>query len=260
MLLEFEKYHGTGNDFILVDNRTGKFDVANNELIKWLCDRHFGIGADGLILLENDPEHDYRMVYFNSDGNESSMCGNGGRCLAHFARSLGIIDRSGTFKAIDGIHSFKFEEDGVRLGMNDVEAIDLGQDRAVLDTGSPHYVTIVDSIDELNVQTEGERIRYDDEFKLEGINVNFVEPQGDVFKVRTYERGVEGETLSCGTGVTAVALAMHAMGHTSASPVKISTPGGELRLEFESTHSGYRNIFLIGPATPVFKGSIVCKP
>ncbi|MBT8271665.1 MAG: diaminopimelate epimerase [Bacteroidia bacterium] len=260
MMIEFEKYHGTGNDFILVDNRSGQFKNWSNALIKQLCDRHFGIGADGLILLEEHPDLDYRMVYFNSDGNESTMCGNGGRCLAHFAKALGIIETAGSFEAIDGIHAVEFRDGLVRLGMNHVDDIDFLEDTVILNTGSPHVVTMADNVDMLDVQEAGERIRYSDTFKEEGINVNFVEQQNDVFNVRTYERGVEAETLSCGTGVTAVAIAMHAMGRTVKQLVDIITPGGELQVEFEKTESGYGNIHLIGPAMPVFKGTIVCKP
>ena len=260
MHIEFEKYHGTGNDFILVDNRSGQFINTGTDFIKSLCDRHFGIGADGLILLEDHPDLDYRMVYFNSDGNESSMCGNGGRCLAHFARALGIIDSSGSFEAVDGIHSVEFSHGLVKLGMNDVTDIDLQEDRAILNTGSPHVVTMTANLDALDVQEAGERIRFSEAFKKDGINVNFVEQEHDIFRVRTYERGVEAETLSCGTGVTAVALAMHLMGRTARRLVDVKTRGGKLQVAFENRDSGYGNIHLIGPAKAVFKGTIACKP
>lgn len=253
----FYKYQGTGNDFVVIDNRQDKFDKNNTKLIEHLCDRRFGIGADGLILLENHDSVDFKMVYFNSDGNESTMCGNGGRCISAFAKHLGVIKNSGVFEAIDGLHNVEFDNDLVKLKMQNVETVQQNEDYTFLDTGSPHYVAFRENLKELDVKTEGAKIRYNDTFKKEGTNVNFVEKVNDsAFNVRTYERGVEDETLSCGTGVTAVALAMHSNGETQNNRVTLNTEGGELQIAFAPSQQGYKDIWLIGPARKVFKGII----
>ncbi|MGV6831292.1 MAG: diaminopimelate epimerase [bacterium] len=257
MQTTFYKYQGTGNDFVIIDNRQLFFDKNDTNYISELCDRRFGIGADGLILLENHPTLDFKMVYFNADGNESSMCGNGGRCMVKFARFLNIIEDSAQFEAIDGVHDAKISADKVYLKMNDVSNIMTNRTDFVLDTGSPHYVANVENIKDLNVKEKGASIRYSESYKAEGINVNFVEPLGDSrFAVRTYERGVEAETLSCGTGVTAVALAMHKANHTESNIVSLKTEGGELQVQFEESEGKYYDIWLIGPAEQVFKGEL----
>ncbi|WP_298151776.1 diaminopimelate epimerase [Flavobacterium sp.] len=258
MTIAFHKYQGTGNDFIMIDNRTEVFPKADTKLIERLCDRKFGIGADGLILLENDPVQDFKMVYYNSDGNESSMCGNGGRCLVAFAKSLGVIDVETTFDATDGLHfATVYENDMVSLQMKDVDAITVTPDYVFLDTGSPHHVEVVDSVAATDVAGRGAKVRYSDLYGQRGSNVNFVEQEGDaVFKVRTYERGVEDETLSCGTGVTAVAIAMRSLGKTHADEVTLNVPGGQLQVSFFVNDGVYSNVFLKGPATFVFKGEI----
>lgn len=257
MIQTFYKYQGTGNDFVMIDNRSLLFDKNDTKRIAHLCDRRFGIGADGLILLENHPEYDFKMVYFNADGNESTMCGNGGRCLVAFAKQLGIIKSKAVFEAIDGKHEALIEGSEVQLQMQDVPEIQSFDDHLFLDTGSPHYVTFHNDLEALLVKEAGAAIRYNDQYKAQGTNVNFVQQQGDsVFDVRTYERGVEDETLSCGTGVTAVALAMHYSGETTAKLVTLNTPGGTLRIAFDVAASGYHNIWLIGAATFVFKGEI----
>lgn len=257
MQTTFYKYQGTGNDFVIIDNRQLFFDKNNANYISELCDRRFGIGADGLILLENHPMLDFKMVYFNADGNESSMCGNGGRCLVKFAQFLNIIEDSAQFEAIDGLHDAKISGDQVYLKMNDVTEIIENKTDYILDTGSPHYVANVENVKALNVNQKGASIRYSDDYKTEGINVNFVEPLGDSrFAVRTYERGVEAETLSCGTGVTAVALAMHNANQTESNIVSLKTSGGELQVQFEENNGKYHDIWLIGPAEQVFKGEL----
>ena len=253
----FYKYQGTGNDFIVIDNRLQEFDKNNAKLIERLCDRKFGIGADGLILLEDHGSLDFTMVYFNADGNQSSMCGNGGRCIVHFAKFLGIIEEHAHFEAIDGEHHAKIIDDLVHLQMQNVDQIKSLNGDFILDTGSPHFVRPVQEVKQIDVAQEGAKIRYSDAYKVEGINVNFVEELGnDKFAVRTYERGVENETLSCGTGVTAMALAMHSLGKVSDDEAILPTEGGTLRVTFQSTASGYNNIWLIGPAVQVFKGAI----
>jgi diaminopimelate epimerase len=222
-----------------------------------LCDRRFGIGADGLILLEKHRDLDFKMLYFNADGNESSMCGNGGRCITAFAKHLGIIEENATFEAIDGIHHVVVEDGLIKLKMQDVVQIKNFDKHVFLDTGSPHYVICKSDIEQLDVKQEGAKIRYSKTYKEEGVNVNFVAKVNDeTFSVRTYERGVEGETLSCGTGVTAVALAMHYIGETEKNLVTLNTKGGNLKVSFKKQGNSYVDIWLIGTATQVYKGEI----
>lgn len=260
--LHFHKYQGTGNDFVMLDDRGQTFDIANHQLVRFLCDRRRGIGADGLILLRPHADYDFEMVYFNADGYVGSMCGNGGRCTVAFARQLGVIETSTRFLAADGPHEARIDADGtVHLRMQDV----LGQQEVeeygvFLDTGSPHLVRFqpASTLAELNVFAEGRAIRYNERFREKGTNVNFVEsPSGpdQPWQVRTYERGVEDETLSCGTGVTAVALAASKRG--ASSPVHLRTPGGDLRVAFEARPDGsFTHVFLSGPATHVFSGTV----
>ncbi|NQX76185.1 diaminopimelate epimerase [Gilvibacter sp.] len=254
MVINFVKYQGTGNDFVLIDHRQPFFNKEDAELIAQLCDRRFGIGADGLILLEEHPDADFEMVYFNADGKPSSMCGNGGRCTVHYAHSLGMIGDQTRFMAVDGIHEATVADGWVALHMRDVQTIEDKDGAYFLDTGSPHHIQVCDAVQEVNVQQEGADIRYNT-YGAAGANVNFVEPvSADHFKVRTYERGVEAETYSCGTGVTAVALAMYHAGKTIANTVKISTPGGELKISFTKAADRFTDVVLAGPATPVYQG------
>ncbi|WP_282142930.1 diaminopimelate epimerase [Cellulophaga baltica] len=256
MKLTFYKFQGTGNDFVMVDNRQNIFDKENTERIAFLCDRRFGIGADGLILLENEKDLDFKMIYFNSDGNESTMCGNGGRCLVAFAKHLGIIKDSASFNAIDGLHKASIKEGLVSLQMKDVEEIKEKPNAVFLDTGSPHHVQMVTGLEDYQVKKEGARLRYG-VYGEKGSNINFVEQiDATSFSVRTYERGVEDETLSCGTGVTAAAIAMHKTGKTTNSEVFIKALGGDLNIKFEVNDKVYSNVFLTGPAKFVFKGEI----
>ncbi len=256
--MKFYKYQGTGNDFIIIDNRSLLFDKTNVKNIAKLCDRRFGIGADGLILLENHPKVDFRMVYYNADGNESSMCGNGGRCITAFAKFLGVINNETTFEAIDGMHKAEVENGIVSLQMKDVSDIETFETHSFLDTGSPHHVELVNDLKDYDVKFHGERIRYGAPYNETGSNINFVNQISDnKFAVRTYERGVEDETLSCGTGVTAVAIAMHKSGATTSQDVTLQTEGGELKIAFDVSDSGnYNNVWLIGSATQVFRGEI----
>ncbi len=254
MELKFYKYQGTGNDFIMVDNRSKFFDISNTILIEKLCHRRFGIGADGFILLENEPGYDFKMVYFNSDGNQSSMCGNGGRCIVKFAQDIGVIEDRTNFLAIDGPHDAYIEKGLVHLKMIDVTQIENNNDHFYMNTGSPHYVKTVKNINDFPVVEEGKKIRNNDRFKDKGTNVNFTEKKETILHVRTYERGVEDETYSCGTGVTAAALAASYSGMPS--PIRIHTLGGELSISFNKTDWGFNNVFLIGPAQLVFEGNI----
>jgi diaminopimelate epimerase len=258
MQLTFYKYQGTGNDFIMVDNRNKSFPVDDVRLVALLCDRRFGIGADGLILLENDVSTDFKMVYFNSDGNQSSMCGNGGRCLVAFAQFLGIISKKASFNAVDGLHTATIDNDEVDLKMNNVSEILTKPNAYFLNTGSPHHVQLVEGLDTYNVFKEGAKLRYG-LYGEKGSNINFVESLDESkFSVRTYERGVEDETLSCGTGVTAVAIAMHKANKVEGNKVNIQTKGGDLKVSFNVDTQGYSNVSLIGPAKLVFKGEIEC--
>ncbi|MBU2930071.1 diaminopimelate epimerase [Winogradskyella psychrotolerans] len=255
--MTFYKYQGTGNDFVIVDNRLQTINKNDTKRIATICDRRFGIGADGFILLETDEKVDFKMVYYNADGNESTMCGNGGRCIVAFAKFLNIIENETEFIAIDGLHKAKIENDLVHLQMQDVSKIESFDNHLFLDTGSPHHVELVSDLKGFDVKANGSRIRNGAPYNAAGSNVNFVEQLStENFAVRTYERGVEDETLSCGTGVTAVALAMHSSGKTQYEKISLQTQGGELNVTFNSDGDGYNNIWLVGPAQQVFKGEI----
>ena len=259
--MNFHKYHGTGNDFVIIDDRARQFDAADHVRIAHLCHRRFGIGADGLMLLRELAGYDFEMVYFNADGWLSSMCGNGGRCLVAFAKQLGVITTRARFLAVDGPHDAQVEADGtVRLKMQDVAPPQpAGPDDAFLDTGSPHHVRFLPAgLTGLDVFAEGRALRYGPPYGVAGANINFAEIPVDPaqpWPVRTYERGVEDETLSCGTGVTAVALAASARG--ARSPVRLRTPGGELAVAFNrQPDGGFTDVWLSGPAVLVFAGSV----
>lgn len=255
--IPFFKYQGTGNDFIIIDNRQHIFDKNSTQKIEKLCDRKFGIGADGLMLLENHEKLDFTMVYYNADGNESTMCGNGGRCLVSFAQHLGIVQDKASFEAIDGIHHAHLYANGeVSLQMSNVKSLQVFDGHVFTNTGSPHHVQLTDNVEHTDVVSQGRHLR-NTLYGKEGANINFVEPQGgNLFKVRTYERGVEDETLSCGTGVTAVALAMHHTQQTDDHQVQLRTLGGDLKVKYQPTPDGYKDIWLTGAATQVFKGEV----
>ncbi|MEN9684453.1 MAG: hypothetical protein RLZZ28_239 [Bacteroidota bacterium] len=256
MVHQFYKYQGTGNDFVIMDNREGQI-VLTTEQISHLCDRRFGIGADGLMLLNSREGFDFEMLYFNADGREASMCGNGGRCLTRFAYDMGIQKDDFRFVAVDGIHEATVGEHGwIQLKMKDVTSIEEYHGDFILDTGSPHYVKSVGDVRKLNVYHEGREIRYSNRFEGNGINVNFVENDDKKIIVRTYERGVEDETFSCGTGVTAAAL-VFAHNENGFNRIEVQTKGGHLAVEFDKTgDTSFENIWLCGPAIFVFKGTI----
>jgi diaminopimelate epimerase len=259
MQLPFYKYHGTGNDFILIDHRANQYEgLFTMEKVAQMCHRRFGIGADGLILLEHSDIADFKMIYFNSDGRQSTMCGNGGRCIVHFAHFLAIFKEQTTFEAVDGLHYASITANGlISLGMNDVNTIQKeGNNTYILDTGSPHYVKISNNMPE-SIFTAGRKIRFAEPFKGVGINVNFVVRKEDAIDVCTYERGVEDETYSCGTGVVASALASIVDKNSGTYTITISTKGGQLQVSTDKAdHHTYQNIRLIGPAIKVFEGSI----
>ncbi|MFT4094385.1 MAG: diaminopimelate epimerase [Niabella sp.] len=256
--MHFYKYQGTGNDFVIVDNRAVNHSALTKDIIHKMCDRRFGIGADGFMLLNNKPGYDFEMVYYNADGREGTMCGNGGRCIVRFAYDIGIHKRSFKFLAVDGEHLAVVGDDNlISLKMSDVSSIETHWDHSVLNTGSPHYVKKVSGLSALDVYKEGRSIRYSKEYRHEGININFVEPVNNtLLKVRTYERGVEDETFSCGTGVTAAALVFYhnANGFNS---VDIEVIGGRLNVCYtRHADNSYSDIWLKGPAKKVYEGNI----
>jgi len=255
MQLQFTKYQGTGNDFILIDNRALHFNKQDPELIKHLCNRKFGIGSDGLILIENHPECDFEMIFFNPDASQS-LCGNGSRCAVHFAHQLDIIRNFTEFIAVDGPHSAELHGNVVKLAMNDVKGVQVVHEDLFINTGSPHYIKWVPDITGIDVVAQGKKIRYSEPYRDKGVNVNFLKQlENSTIFVRTYERGVEDETLSCGTGVTACALAMGFK--NDVNPIIVKTEGGDLKVEFEKKNmQHFTNIFLTGPVEEVFKGFI----
>ena len=258
MKFDFYKYQGTGNDFVVIDDRMSQFDISDEKFIRSICHRRKGVGSDGLLLLRNHIDSDFEMLYFNADGKKGSMCGNGGRCLVDFAHYLGIVQDNCTFTAIDGLHEAKWTEESIALKMIDVYEVEVNDDFVYLDTGSPHYVKFVTDLENYPVFEQGKFIRYNERFKQNGVNVNFVEIQGSSCMVRTYERGVEDETFACGTGVTAVAIAAHSIYKKTDNPLIVNVLGGSLKVLFKEECGVYKNIWLTGPVRRVFKGSIKC--
>jgi len=261
MQIQFYKYQGTGNDFVIIDNRNNEYNFLSAEQIRRICDRRFGVGADGLMLLNEKTGYDFEMKYYNADGKESSMCGNGGRCMTLFAYHLGIHRDKYKFLAVDGEHEAEIDTDGIiSLKMKDVKTLKKFHSDFILDTGSPHYVKLVSGITDMDVYKKGHELRYSKDFEEEGINVNFVEQvDDDKIIVRTYERGVEDETYSCGTGVVASALiCFH--NENGFNEVGVKTLGGNLSIEFNRVEEGvYNDIWLCGPAEKVFEGSFEIK-
>ncbi len=258
--IEFYKYQGTGNDFIIIDGRNKDLN-PDSMVIKKLCDRKFGIGADGLMILKNHEGYDFSMTYYNADGHEGSMCGNGGRCIIAFAKQIGISNNKLRFIAIDGSHDGEVlnHENGVslvRLKMTDVSEFSARTNYYMLETGSPHYVEFTEKVSTKDVYSEGKAIRYNDLFKAKGVNVNFADESDNQLFVRTYERGVEDETLSCGTGVTAAAIAFALKNDLKKDCIQIQTLGGNLKVSFEKEGNVFKNVWLEGPAAFVFKGEI----
>lgn len=259
MNIKFYKYQGAGNDFVLIDGRENPIKNIDTKAVAQLCDRRFGIGADGLMFLTNSKDYDFEMIYHNADGKVGSMCGNGGRCIVAFAKHLGIFDTETNFLAVDGPHYAKISAEGnwVELQMIDVDTINLDADAFVLNTGSPHYVKEVTGLETMDVYTEGYNIRNNETYKANGINVNFVERKPDHLFVRTFERGVEDETYACGTGVTAVAMAMAKKQHQIGQVVTpVTVLGGNLEINFNYDGQKFTDVFLCGPAEKVFEGEI----
>ncbi len=259
MNIPFEKYHGAGNDFILIDNRDGHFP-KQQLIIANLCHRRYGIGADGLILIEDHRSDDFEMLYYNADGNLGSMCGNGGRCAVIFAKKSGLFDQEAVFVAYDGVHKATLTgENQVKLSMADVVAIEMDGLDYILNTGSPHFVRFVRDVSIIDVMTEGRKIRYNATYREKGINVNFASMASGICSMRTYERGVEEETLSCGTGTVAVAIAasIHLNQQEKMQEYILHAPGGVLKVYFSRLSGNhFSNIYLEGPVQHVFSGEI----
>lgn len=258
MKFQFEKYQGTGNDFVMLNNLLGEYNAISVQQITLICDRKFGIGADGLIMINQHSSLDFEMDYYNSDGSKS-FCGNGARCAVAYAKALGLIESEAHFMAIDGDHQAQIDDETVALNMNDVNAVNQFDDSFILYTGSPHYVKFVPNLEREQIVETGKKIRYSDKFKKEGINVNLVqEIHEDSIKIETYERGVEDETLSCGTGATACALVVGFKNEKKGNNrVFVEVKGGNLLVEYYYSGNGiFSEIQLIGPAKFVFKGEI----
>ena len=257
MIFEFYKYQATGNDFIIIDDREELFEIDDSNLIKSLCERKMGVGADGLILLRNHNSYDFEMIYFNSDGNQSTLCGNGARCIVSFANTMDIISSKSTFLAIDGIHQANIYDKSVSIKFNDIKSIQIDNGNYIVDSGSPHFITFKDNIENLDVESEGRSIRNMDKFTRDGINVNFVS-LGDSIRIRTYERGVESETLSCGTGAVAASIALFYSGLFEDNEVDLQTNGGLLSVTFDEFNGVFKNIWLTGEANLVYIGEFEC--
>ena len=255
MKIKFQKYESAGNDFVLIDDRENIYDLTTDK-IKKICNRNFGVGSDGLIVLKKSSIADVKMFYYNSDGHPSTLCGNGTRCLFSFSLNLGIIKKNAKIETSAGIYKATISNRNlVSLKMKNIDEINLFDNKAYLNSGSPHHVEMIKNLNKISVKELGSSIRFSNMYSPDGANVNFCSKINDKkFKIRTYERGVEAETLSCGTGATAVAIAVHAMGLTSQSEIIIQTRGGELIISFETSETGYKNIYLEGPTRFVFKG------
>ena len=251
-MIHFHKYQGTGNDFIMIDDRDLKFPSDQIDIISMMCHRKFGIGSDGLILIQPHDQLDFKMVFFNPDGSKS-LCGNGSRCAVAFANALGMISDETRFETTDGEHHAFIEKENIHFSLHDVSKVQPYGKDLFIDTGSPHYLKMVQDLDNIDVIKEGQDIRYSELFSPSGTNVNFIELNQDRIRVRTYERGVENETLSCGTGVTASALAANLSGMEG--PIRVETRGGTLFVTFDrGNDNDFKNIYLAGPAKKVFEG------
>lgn len=252
----FYKFHGTGNDFIMIDGFTTT-PLLTNQKIREACHRHFGIGADGIIVIAPSPVHDFEMIYYNSDGSKATMCGNGARCAVAFAQMLGIATGDMNFLAGDGIHNARYEKTheavwDVEVSIKDVDFPDKKEDGYYINTGTHHFVKITDNVTGIDILTEGPKIRYDSRFEPHGVNVNWVSVSPGAIKVRTYEKGVEAETLSCGTGVTACALVAGSL--TYDTIWKVETQGGTLQVSFVINDEYFSEIKLRGPVKLVYTG------
>ena len=259
MQLDFYKYEGTGNDFVIIDNRELTFQKNDKTLIQSICDRKKGVGADGLILLENDDELDFSMIYFNADGSESGFCGNGSRCITHLANYLNIINKNALFNAIDGVHESKIINGKISVKMNDLLKSEIFKyndkyNTTFIDTGSPHLIRLYENIDKIDIVKEARELKLKYSEYTDGLNINFCEISDSKIKLRTYERGVEDETLSCGTGAVASAVFLKDYGLVSHDKIEILMKGGLLCVELNKEKNLFSDIWLSGEVNMVFKG------
>lgn len=259
MKIDFFKYEGTGNDFVIIDNRDLKFQKNNKELIQGICDRKNGVGSDGLILLENHLTFNFSMIYFNADGSESGFCGNGSRCITHLAKKLNIIEKNAVFSAIDGIHESRIFNGKISVKMNkvlkeDIYKYDDNYNTTFINTGSPHLIRLFHNIDTIDLVNEAKEIKLKYPDYTEGLNINFCEISDSIIKLRTYERGVEDETLSCGTGAVALAIFLKESGLVNYDKIQIQMKGGKLYVDLTDEGDFYSNIWLSGDVNMVFKG------
>ena len=257
MIIKFFKYQGTGNDFIIIDDRKNMFNEKDSKLISALCERKIGIGADGLILLRDHSKYDFNMIYFNSDGNESTMCGNGGRCIISFAQSLNVIKERTKFLAIDGPHDGIILDKVIKIKMNNVSKVQKVENGLIMNTGSPHYIELVNNLEEIDLEKRGIEINNLRFLNNEGINVNLIQINQDIY-MRTYERGINSETLSCGTGAVAASIGLHYIKLVKDNIIKINTRGGSLEVSFELKNGNYHNIWLTGEVNLVYVGEFEC--
>ncbi len=259
MRIPFYKYQATANDFVIINQMVVPYlQEPSIDLISGICDRRLGVGADGLMIIAPSLIADFKMIYYNSDGRLSSMCGNGGRAIAHLAHDLKLCKSECTFEAVDGIHEVVILGDEIRLKMIDVLEYQKKGAAYIIDTGSPHYISRVRNVEEIDLISEAHKIRYNDNYKTDGININFYHKNENHIVVRTYERGVEDETYSCGTGVTAVAIAevLEQRGGNGDHAVKVMTKGGLLTVNFRRSSDFFTDVWLSGPAIKAFDGSI----
>ena len=256
--IHFYKWQGAGNDFILLDGRNGLDIETNPNIINRLCNRHFGIGADGLMVMSLIHGFDFRMTYYNSDGYEADMCGNGARCIVGLAAQLGVFQKEATFLARDGRHTGVLLPGGAcKVSIRNVAQSETVGQGYFLNTGVPHLVVFIDRIDSVDVERDGSKLRFDSQFGPDGTNVNFVQLASSHLMIRTFERGVEAETLACGTGVVASAIAASLKDPQYASPVTCKARGGTLSVSFQpEANQSFSNVWLEGPAREVFQGDI----
>lgn len=256
MNIIFQKYQGAGNDFIMIDNRDKSIFINQAKIAK-LCHRNYGVGADGLIMIEKDESVDFSMRYYNADGKLGSMCGNGARCAVAYSRALGFLPSQGLFKAYDGIHSFRiYSHDQISISMMNVNNVFQTKSGLEINTGSPHLILFKPKVLSMNVKVEGAKIRNNAKYREDGINVNFVEHTSNYLLIRTFERGVENETHACGSGATAAAIAAFESGIIDSNKIEVKALGGLLKVSFDKKGQVYKNIFLTGPAMFSFKGEI----
>ncbi len=270
IILSFTKMSGAGNDFIVVNNIKGRFDLDWPAFAQKYCALKTGIGADGVVVLDKDADTNFAFRIFNADGSEAEMCGNGARCAAAFALDQGIAGKTMRFRTLAGVIEGRINDADAAIKMTDPSGLRTGITISVnsrimtlhsINTGVPHAVVVTEHIEDEPVDELGRAIRYHDQFKPAGTNVDFVQvmPEGRI-RVRTYERGVEAETYACGTGAVASAIICNELGKLSGPPVHVHMKGGVLKIDFTKMNKAYRDVWLMGPVMTVFTGEVILKP